>query len=283
MESKNPIVYRTTPIRAASPDSVEIVNAVFWPTGAERRVRRGRPADAIEASMLPSTRRLQPRLPIAELEVPYLRYLDQRILRRPRDLKAHVRRIVMLTERGDPDKLAGALADLYLALGENGQRLRRRMLAMVEARLRPEHRRYFRDRDALIADDSRPAPVTDASLLARHSVTARPIVVPPGSHELSAMELVKRALKRGNAVHGMELLECMLDADPGSEAVCKALLDIYEDSRFARRMLRTYTRFLGRPLALRDRWIRLQERYLEMCGKTSRRNQTLLPDLAARA
>lgn len=58
-------------------------------------------------------------------------WLTHAVARTPGDLCAHVLRIYARQDLGDPIGLADALADLWIALGTSGRRLRERMLRAV--------------------------------------------------------------------------------------------------------------------------------------------------------
>jgi hypothetical protein len=63
--------------------------------------------------------------------------LAQAVLRAPRDLSCHTRRIFHAYEQADGETLYGAMLDLFLTLGRHGRTLRAHLLAGVESRLAP--------------------------------------------------------------------------------------------------------------------------------------------------
>ncbi|MBL3588536.1 MAG: hypothetical protein JMN24_01930 [gamma proteobacterium endosymbiont of Lamellibrachia anaximandri] len=58
-------------------------------------------------------------------------YLARQITHEPSDLRSHVQRIYLHLRLNDEAGIAGALLDLYIALGDKGQPLRTRMLIVV--------------------------------------------------------------------------------------------------------------------------------------------------------
>lgn len=62
-------------------------------------------------------------------------HLARCLLRNPRDLPCHARRINFLLDRGEPLALAAAVLDLFLVLGDAEPRWRQRLLAMIDGRV----------------------------------------------------------------------------------------------------------------------------------------------------
>jgi hypothetical protein len=60
------------------------------------------------------------------------------IRRCPDDLRAHVRRVLLLIQRGESESLGTALADLFIALGDHGLGLRRTLLNLATRTLTPK-------------------------------------------------------------------------------------------------------------------------------------------------
>ncbi len=265
METQQPIVHRSGvphSHRTASLDEeVRIVGATLWPTADEPTTAMVSAADVIEASLLPPTTRLVREFPIVGLDRDYIRHLERRILRRPRDLESHVRRILALKELSDADGIAGALADLFLVLGDRGWALRERLYAAVRKHLEPAHARFFgRHLDSGLSPTD-PMPSFERSRLSKQVIGTTRIVVTRGDEWSDAFELSRQAADAGADDEARELLEGLLDVDPGNVEVCEALLDLYERNSLREVFFRTYTQFLGRPLACFDRWLALAARF----------------------
>ena len=139
MDMHKHIVTRTSErsSRDLHEEEVEVLDTWLWPVTelVEAPLPERKESVAVEVSLLPQTRRLLWDFPVPGLEWPYLRHLEQRIVRNPRDLLSHVRRLYLANALGDTDAVTGALTDLYLALGMEGARLRSLMLRLVENRL----------------------------------------------------------------------------------------------------------------------------------------------------
>lgn len=268
---------RTDTSEAAGPglraDDVHVISAKFWATHDEPEAHEN-----IEVSLLPPTTALVRAFPVAGLDASYLRHLDQRIVRHPRELVSHVRRILLLRELERADSLAGALLDLFIVLGNRGRALRSRLLHMIESRITPEEREFFR---AHLDDGVSPTeamPLLPQSRLSRQVVGTTRIVATGNSK--NAFEVAKAALASGRTEDARELLEGLLELDPGSPEVCSALLDLYEQRDDRDGFFRTYTRFLGRQLGEPQRWRRLASVFQEAGDSAGAARPTDLPDLA---
>lgn len=73
-----------------------------------------------------------------------LPYLDQQIRRRPTDLRLHTQRIMLLLDTQEGARLAGALADLFIALGDAGLPLKQRCLRLAAPALSAAHLALFK-------------------------------------------------------------------------------------------------------------------------------------------
>ncbi len=269
MEQPQEIVRRSTSVAnaPAGTDDVHVISATLWPTGAEAADSTP-DGEHIEVSLLPPSRRLVRPLPAAGLVGPYLRHLEQRILRRPRDLEAHVRRILTIDALDEGEGIAGALADLYIVLGRQGHSLRSRMLRIVEPRLNPELRDFFRENLEPGLSPTDPMPSLPHSRLSKQ-VTGTTRIVASSDPELA----------NGDDDVEERLLEGMLDADPGNPEVCDALLDLLERDDNAEHFFRIYTRFLGRRLGRAERWRRMAAGFRRARDPAMADAETELPDL----
>ncbi len=265
METQQPIVHRSgVPSRrrtASLDDEVRVIDATLWPTSDEPAAAMVSSADTVEASLLPPTTRLVREFPVIGLERDYVRHLERRILRRPRDLESHVRRILALNGLKDADGIAGALADLFLVLGRRGWSLRERLYIAVRKHIAPAHARFFKrhlDRGLSPTDVM---PSFERSRLSKQVIGTTHIVVTDDNASSDAFELAQAAAEADRDNEARELLEGHLDVDPGNAQVCEMLLDIYERNSLDREFFRTYTRYLGRPLACFDRWLRMAAKF----------------------
>ena len=74
-----------------------------------------------------------------------LTYLAARIKRHPTKLHHHIQRINLLLDNPDAVKLAAALVDLYISLGNRGVDLKNRMLNQVKPYLNTSGYEFFKE------------------------------------------------------------------------------------------------------------------------------------------
>lgn len=262
MESHDHIVTRI-PVernrgeREASARDVEVVNAWLWPSAAESGQQ---PVEqAIEVSLLPKTRKLLRDFPAPGLEQPYLRHLEQRLSRNPRDLLSHVRRLLVANQVRDVAGSEGALADLFIVLGSRGKPLRTRLLKLIADTLTTEHRAFFEAHLESGLDANEAMPDLPQSRLSRRIAGTTEIVVRLGEEDLTerSVDLARESLQSGRYDMAQAVLEGALDADPGDREVCEELLALYRERGLHKSFFRTYTALLGRQLAVPEQWARL--------------------------
>ncbi len=244
---------------------VEIIDAWFWPTTetAERPAERQEEMAAIEVSMLPPTRRLLRDFPVPGLERPYLRHLEQRIVRNPRDLLSHVRRVYLASALGDETTIAGALTDLFLVLGREGRSLRHRLLRLVSDQLNLEKLRFFEARlDCGLDETEVTSDVPESRLSKRLSGTTSIVSRADDVSDFDdPVRLALESISRGQDDLAQAVLEGALETDPGNTPVSEALLSLYDGRGMRDEFKKTYTALLGRRLACRDRWDELARRF----------------------
>ncbi len=253
---------RPDPTSARTWDT-EVVGADLRP--AARTAPDPASTDPIEASLLPPSRRLLREFPVAGMERPYLGYLERRIQRGPRDLEAHVRRILLLHKLEDADGVHGALTDLFLVLGPHGRRLRARLLALAAGQLTAEQRRFFAHHlESGLSANEAMAETPQSRLSKQVTGTTRIVTRANGGSEESscdAVMLARESIGRGQIDVALDLLEGALETDPGDERVCRELLDLYQRRSLPARFLATRTALLGRRLGLPEAWQRLADEF----------------------
>ena len=213
--------------------------------------------------MLPPTRRLLRDFPVPGLERPYLRHLEQRIVRNPRDLLSHVRRIYLASALGDQTTIAGALTDLFLVLGREGRPLRRRLLQLVGSQLDAEKLRFFEAHlDQGLDEDEATSDMPESRLSKRLLGTTSIVSRADDAEEFDdPVRLALESISRGHDDLAQAVLEGALETDPGNTPVSEALLALYSGRQMRDDFKKTYTGLLGRRLACRDRWDELAHRF----------------------
>jgi len=161
------------------------------------------------------------------------RHLTSSICRNPKDLEAHVRRVLLAVRAPLPDRLFGAMLDLYLILGPSGRHLRESMLDQASPQLDPEDQHFLRHylAEGLSRDVQLPAAlgsVLDPAAIGSVRLVEKQKAVVA---ETSALDQAVQLLDDGDLDGARQLLESALLADPTDEAVAKELLLIYRHSR----------------------------------------------------
>ena len=246
-------------------EDVELIDAWFWPTPEleARPEAQQEESASVDVSMLPPTRRLLRDFPVPGLEKPYLRHLEQRIVRNPRDLLSHVRRVYLASALNDSAAIAGALTDLYLVLGRAGRRLRRRLLSLVADQLGVDHLRFFESHldcglDETEATSDIPESRLSKRLLGTTSIVSR---ASDADEFRDPVRLALDSISKGHDDLAQAVLEGALETDPGNTPVSEALLALYAGRAMRDDFRKTYTALLGRRLACRDRWDEVAQRF----------------------
>jgi len=262
VEPLNQIVSRVpaTPERETESHNigVEVLDAWFWPSSDEpgaADTRRGRP-EVLEVSLLPPTRRLLRDFPAPGMERPYLEHLEQRIARNPRDLLSHVRRLYLASALDDAGAIMGALADLFLVLGQCGQALKRTLLDLVESQLSAAQHSTL---ESQFDHDPGAAAFADVpqSRLSKRVIGTTNIVTRADDDAQTSSDpvlLARESTANGQHDVALAVLEGALSSDPGNRAACEELLELYRRHKLESSFFKTYTALLGRKLACRDDW-----------------------------
>ena len=262
MESNDRIVTRIPVLRdrvdgEPPGEDVEVVNAWLWPSA---ELSDQQPVEqAVEVSLLPKSSKLLRDFPAPGLEQPYLRHLEQRVLRNPRDLLSHVRRLFVANDLSDVAATEGALADLFIILGSRGKPLRTRLLELVADKLSTDRRAFFDSHLEGGLDANEAMPNLPQSRLSRRVVGTTQIVVRKGDNDRAerSVDLARESMENGHYDMAQAVLEGALETDPGDKEVCEELLGLYRQRNLRRSFFRTYTALLGRQLAVPELWARL--------------------------
>jgi tetratricopeptide (TPR) repeat protein len=241
---------------------VEVINAWLWPSTDLSDDKPVEPPAAIEVSLLPKTRKLLRDFPAPGLEYPYLRHMEQRILRNPRDLLSHVRRILVADALRDTAATEGALADLFIILGSRGRPLRTRLLKLVAGELNTGQRDFFGSHLESGLDANEAMPELPQSRLSKHVLGTTQIVVRSGDENGAvdrSVGLARESMQNGRYDVAQAMLEGALESDPGDKEACEELLNLYERRNLRSSFFKTYTALLGMRLAVPERWARLAE------------------------
>lgn len=163
------------------------------------------------------------------------RYLGHRIVDNPRDLRAHVQRILLLLAAGDEVTLRASLVDLFIVLGDKGNALKARMLdcaspllsKTVAAFLRKHLREGFKPWDSAIS-------TMRMSLLSLGYIGTRELVqgctATTAATPVDALAQARACLEYGQLEVAIETLEAANEAFPDDWEVVTALEELYHHS-----------------------------------------------------
>jgi len=158
------------------------------------------------------------------------RFLARRVSRDPDNLHAHLQRIDLLTHGAEEAALFGALLDLFVALGNKGYALRKRMFMHTIGRLKLEHAKSLRgwlDSGLLGSDE---LPLAPFSILARSQKRSGEVVAKSRASNQGDRDLVEEA---------RDLIDSG-QIDAARSAFEAALLENTADTRLSAELLQLY-------------------------------------------
>ncbi|MEJ2610548.1 MAG: hypothetical protein P8179_10780 [Candidatus Thiodiazotropha sp.] len=212
----------------------------------------------IEASLLPQSSQLLPTFSVTEWSNSFSQYLAKRVRRNPRDLRAHVQRTLLHLSKQDSEAIYAALIDLFLILGNRGLHLRKNLLTQATPFLKKEQVEFLMRCMERGLDTDTPLPSNTFSSLSKGlSGTTHIVSLKTTAHshpDTAPIEQAMERLHQNDWLTAMVILENALDHDPGDDAVCCELLFLYKQQHAQEAFYRTYTRLIGRSVALPDLW-----------------------------
>lgn len=184
------------------------------------------------------------------------RHLSSRVARDPLDLESQVRRVLLSAHEPHRDQAFGALLDLFLALGDKGEGLRRIMLDAVRFCLADDERHFLEAH--LVGGLSRRATlpggtgsVLDSAVIGSiHPVGQQRRTAQAASRVEDAIAL----LDQGDLPAAQALLEEALLDDPDDGTALQELQAIYRHSRDDAAKASLQTRLLERHGRLPGQW-----------------------------
>jgi hypothetical protein len=213
--------------------------------------------EQVRAAFLPASTALPPLVPEAGLRAALLRRMDHDVVRRRSALIVHVQRLLLYLQERDAEGVLGALLDLFIVLGAHGRDLRKAMLARTRALLGAEQAAFFASRLDAGVGEFDIVPDAPASRLAR-GMCGRIALVARAEVGFAAdpdsFALAERYLHDGQVSEAVEVLEALLQAQPGRGDAAGLLLDIYRRGRLDERFLALLPRMRDAPDAVREAW-----------------------------
>jgi hypothetical protein len=192
------------------------------------------------------------------------------IARHPGNLRLHVRRIILHVKTRDP-AILGPLCDLFLVLGDNGQALRSRMLALARPLLGKLDYQSLRRQLDTGANDPVALHSLSASAVLSSGITGVTRLIFKQSQADEApedpLECAREQLAYGQTELAQETLENAVLANPECLALHLALLEIYRHARQRGPVERQWQALQGRKNPARREWQRLL-RQLDLEART---------------
>ena len=161
------------------------------------------------------------------------RHLSGQVARDGLDIEAHVRRVRVAAQLGDSTLRFSALIDLFLALGNKGQRLRRLLLQTVGTDLPPGELRFLEASLDSGLNRGQDLPLGTHSVL-DDGVISHGAMVHHTRVEAAAMTTIEQAaalLDEGDLTAARSLLEAAVINNPQDLAVGEELLAVYRHTR----------------------------------------------------
>ena len=202
------------------------------------------------------------------------------VARAPTDLRAHVQRIALHIRLQDESGLYGALIDLFIALGEKGVPIRKRMLAQAKSHLTVKHflilnsvlERGIRDTDLLTDADSS---VLSKGYIGRNNFIVEYAPQPAwqqsckpqeSNSQIDPRQEANDCLIYGQVDEAKKILEKAVLEEPWREDLQSDLLEIYWATRDTKACQAMYKRLAGEFIPSHHAWIRTVERINDAVG-----------------
>ena len=188
------------------------------------------------------------------------------ISRHPTNLRLHVQRILLYAKSQDP-AILGPVCDLFIVLGDNGQPLRSRMLALARPLLSKIDYQILRRRLKAGDSDSDALHSLSAGAVLSRGITGvtRLIFKQTEQNEVreDPLDSAQAQLEYGQTELAQETLEKALIADSGRLELHLALLEIYRHARDRERTERLWQTLQGRKNPARKEWQQLLRQFDE--------------------
>lgn len=188
------------------------------------------------------------------------RYYSYHVGRHPHDLRAHVQRLLTGINAKLTDKVAGALQDLFLSVGENGFALREKMLTQAKTTLNETDVSFFET----WLKSGRPKDLQwrDGSILTdSFSNQAKLVVIEQEDTAVnfSIMDEVQSYLEYGQIDAAQKLLETELSKTPSDIQLAQELLNIYLYTRDKDNLQKMTDVLKTANVALSEDWLHVQQ------------------------
>lgn len=157
--------------------------------------------------------------------------------REPSNLLNHVRRIYLHLEHKQSDPLYGAMVDLYLTLGEKGERLRHNLLQQAKKLISQEQYDLFYSHQEQGLKSHQALPASQYSVLGNFFSSEKRLVIEhkveqaPAERETDPLELAREELNYGDITVAQQILEEAVLQTPKRLGLHYSLLEVYKHTR----------------------------------------------------
>ena len=193
----------------------------------------------------------------------FAEHLAHAIAASPSDLFRHTQRIFFLYGNHDSEGLYSALLDLFIALGEKGTNLRRRLLKGSQDRLMPEHYRVLaRWLEQRLPCPEKDLPLPSQSILSQGITGVRELVkifTPEKGQDRDPLLEAREHIEYFQIDEAMDLLEAAVLEDPERKALHIELTSLYQAIRNPARLQAMREKLSRIMTELPDCWLTSSE------------------------
>ncbi|MBU0500654.1 MAG: hypothetical protein KJ558_01190 [Gammaproteobacteria bacterium] len=187
------------------------------------------------------------------------RFLSYQLARTPDNLRQHAQRIFLLIANGENEPLFGALVDLFIALGDKGQDLRKRLLDLARPLLSTENHEFL-SRHQRAGLEARHARIDlKGSVLSAGFCESTPLVshepVPSGFED--PLQEALSLLEFGQLDEARRVLELACLSNPAPGPVEEELIGLYRHTRDRTRYDELTQALLRDGVTLSEGWLAL--------------------------
>lgn len=200
-----------------------------------------------------------PPIAISELA---LRHLSGQVTRNKHDLYSMVKKIYLLKAMKDQDRLASAVFDLLICLGDKGKALQKRILHSVQEQLDASHQLV----QTSVSNTARvPESISQNSLFHRGIWGSTDIVSKDNQHIATPsnqlpLEEAKDMLNQGDILGATAILEKALLENPQDEDISNELFLIYKHTHDHTAIERMLEKLKDKNVSYVSQWKELSQR-----------------------
>ncbi|MGV6818589.1 MAG: hypothetical protein ACWA44_15145 [Thiotrichales bacterium] len=206
-----------------------------------------------------------------ESKAEHLHFLDGKIVRNPKDILSHTKRITAFVDEGNREGCFDALVDLNIALGSQGYELRKSLLSQALSILSDTQRAFiYHHLKTGLTPSDHIAGLRD-SLLSNQIQGSTEFVRRLSAENIADQSPLEQAISaRANSDYliAQNLLENLVLADPKNAEATIELLSLYQEQSMQLAFQQTYAQLIGRQFALPELWDKVRQHFRETTGSS---------------